>query len=100
MNTTGLKADALCKAAIQATARALHTAQLAADALRRSARETENPAAALNREAESQTMTVLRDRLLDAYSALPDGVRTRMLASKATISSDELIDLLALCVRG
>lgn len=97
---THAKADALCKAAIQATARALHTAQLAADALKRSAGETANNALALDREAEAQTLLRMRDHLLEAYASVPDGIRERMLRTQATITSDELIDLLALCVRG
>lgn len=94
MMTTKLKAEALAKAALQATARALHTAQLAKDAYGRAA---EDDAGA---HEDGIVMAALRDKLLDAYAGIPERAKTRMLASKATITSDELIDLLALCVRG
>ncbi len=105
---TQAKAEALCKAALQAAARALHTAQLASDALERAGAEYVtrckgvgmDAAVMHNLEAEKAAVATLRDRLLDAYASVPDGARERMLASKATLTSDELIDLLALCVRG
>lgn len=87
-----ITADALAKAALQATARALHTAQLAADAYAK----IDDAARLENRDA----MAGLRDALLDAYGKIEDAARQRMLSCRATITSDELIDLLALCVRG
>ncbi len=98
MNTR-LKADALAKAALQATARALHTAQLALDAYTMAAEAEAPEARSLNMESRI-LMTGLRDGLLDAYGNVPDAAKQRLLACRATITSDELIDLLALCVRG
>jgi hypothetical protein len=92
-----IKAEALAKAALQATARAMHTAQLAHDAYRRADGLDYGAAAGSDDEAR---MGALRDTLLDAYSAIPDEARKRLLASKGTITSDELIDLLAMCVKG
>lgn len=102
------KAEALCKAALQATARALHSAQLATDALERAGQEYVagcrgaglDAAALAGMEASQAALAALRDRLLDAYASIPDEARQRMLATPATLTSDELIDLLALCVRG
>jgi hypothetical protein len=84
------KAEALAKAALQATARALHTAQLAQDAYVKSGAS----------QGDELIMADLRDALLDAYGQIPAKDRERLQASKATITSDELIDLLAMCVKG
>jgi hypothetical protein len=89
-----IKADALAKAAIQATARAMHTAQLSMDAYRRFG--AGDPDAA-RREL---LMESLRDALLEAYTVADDAERAKILATSATITSDELIDLLAMCVKG
>jgi hypothetical protein len=91
---------ALAKAAIQTLQRALFTAQLAADALRKGAGEMACGERALGVTADAETMEALRDALLEAFSAIPKGTRDRMSAAKATITSDELIDLLALSVQG
>jgi len=93
--STRIKAEALAKAALQATARAMHTAQLAHDAYCR-AEAGDGPGSA----GDAARMGALRDILLDAYSAIPDGDRRRILDSRGTITSDELIDLLAMCVKG
>jgi hypothetical protein len=45
-------------------------------------------------------MADLRDALLDCYGGIQDADRQRILATPATITSDELIDLLAMCVKG
>jgi hypothetical protein len=92
------KADALAKAAIQATARALHTAQLAKDAYGRvDGVEASALAETARREA---LMEGLRDRLMDAFCVVGDVERRNILATPATITSDELIDLLAMCIKG
>ena len=95
-----LTGAALAKAAIQTTQRALFTAQLACDALRQAAAETDNNAWAFDIARDADVMERLRDALLDAFSAIPKETRYRMSACKATITSDELIDLLALSVQG
>ena len=88
--TKKIKAEALMKAALQATARAMHTAQLAQDAY-----------STANATPDATALAAgLRDRLLDAYVAVGDTDRARLLATKATITSDELIDLLAMCIKG
>jgi hypothetical protein len=96
MKTT-IKADALAKAAIQATARALHTAQLAHDAYCQCKSGDEGSASAAERAAQ---MGLLRDALMDAFCVIGENDRTMILATRATITSDELIDLLAMCVKG
>ena len=88
--TTKIKADALAKAALQATARALHTAQLSHDAYAIAEADT----------TRSDVIAGLRDKLLDAYASIPAEDRKLIDACKATITSDELIDLLAMCVKG
>jgi hypothetical protein len=88
--STRIKADALAKAALQATARALHTATLARDAYVRCGAN----------EGNERLMANLRDGLLDCYGGIQDADRQRILATPATITSDELIDLLAMCVKG
>ena len=45
-------------------------------------------------------VTALRDALLDAVRAVPEEARKRISASSATLTSDELIDLLAMSVQG
>jgi hypothetical protein len=83
-------ARTLAQAALQATARALHTAQMALDAMERSG----------NEPAELQAaMADLRDGLADAYAAMPDKVRQEVLRAPGTIGGDELLDLLATLVR-
>lgn len=98
MDNAELKADALAKAAMQAAARAMHTAQLAADAYRAAADRA--PHGHSGPAERTLLMERMRDALLDAYATAPAAERNRMLACKATITSDELIDLLALCVKG
>jgi hypothetical protein len=91
---------ALAKAAVQTAQRALFTAQLAADALEKAACRhiCTLDADCLKRDAAH--MTALRDALLDAVRAVPEKARKRISASSATLTSDELIDLLALSVQG
>ena len=45
-------------------------------------------------------MTALRDALLDALNTVPEEARKRISSSGARLTSDELIDLLALSVQG
>ena len=83
-------ARTLAQAALQATARAMHTAQMGLDAIERVG----------NEPAELQTaMVALRDGLADAYAAMPDKVRQEVLRAPGTIGGDELLDLLATLVR-
>jgi gamma-glutamyl phosphate reductase len=82
-------ADALAKAALSTAQRAFFTAQLARDALLRAGRAD-----------GAAVMEALRDGLLDAAARVPEAERQRISASKAALTSDELIDLLALSVRG
>jgi len=89
-------AMALAKAAIQTTQRALFTAQLAAEALRGVRLETGTPRLL----EEAHYMEQLRDCLLDAFSGVPKETRDKLSACKATLTADELIDLLALSVQG
>lgn len=91
---------ALAKAAVQTAQRALFTAQLAADALTKAACAERVSAAGRRLDADAASMTVLRDALLDAFRAVPEEARKRISASRATLTSDELIDLLALSVQG
>lgn len=91
---------ALAKAAVQTAQRALFTAQLAADALTLDARDGMRPRAAEYFERDAAYMTALRDALLDAVRAVPEEARKRISASSATLTSDELIDLLAMSVQG
>lgn len=95
-----ITATALAKAAIQTAQRAMFTAQLAADALRKASEEAINPIASEQIGRDALMMMSLRDHLLDAFSIVPKDTRDRMSACKATITSDELIDLLALSVQG
>jgi predicted DNA-binding transcriptional regulator YafY len=81
-------ATMLARAAIQATARAMHTAQIAADAAAK--------LGDVRRKARS--METLRDSLLDAYRTVASSDVPRV--GNITIDSDELLDLLALAVRG
>lgn len=90
-------ATALAKAAIQTTQRALFTAQLAAEALR-DVRMNSN--SGLKILEEQHYIELLKDNLLDAFSAVPKEMRDKLSAVKATLTSDELIDLLALSVQG
>jgi hypothetical protein len=83
-------ATTLCKAALQATARALHTAQIAADLI---ARHGGDP-------STGGAMTAMRDKLLDAYRCLPEPMRKAIFDCKCEVSSDELLELLSLVVRG
>jgi hypothetical protein len=85
-----LAAGTLAKAALQATARALHTAQLALDAA------PQGDASASRLEA----LVALRDRLIDAYGSVPERERQAILDCRATLTSDDIVNLLALCVRG
>jgi hypothetical protein len=88
--STPLLRGLLAQAALQATARALHTAQMALDAMERAGGEP----------AELQAAVVaLRDGLADAYAAMPDKVRQEVLRAPGTIGGDELLDLLATLVR-
>lgn len=91
-------AMALAKAAVQTTARALFTAQIASDALERAAACGVQPDGGMR--ALAAEMAALRDRLLDAFGAVPEPARKTISASRATLTSDELIDLLALGVKG
>lgn len=91
-------AAALAKAAIQTAQRAIFTAQLAADAMKRADAQPGANADALGRDCGA--MCVLRDALLDAFRAVPEETRKRLSACKASLTSDELIDLLALSVQG
>ena len=75
----------LCKAAIQATARAMHAAQLAVD-------YTEGETAA--------AFATMRDLLIDAYRGVPEPMRRRIMEPQATITADELLSILAHIVRG
>ncbi len=95
-----ITAMALAKAAIQTAQRALFTAQLAADAMATAAYAKNHGDMGRRLEHDAASMTVLRDALLDAFGAIPKETRDRMSACKATITSDELIDLLALSVQG
>ncbi len=83
-----ITAAALAKAALQTTQRALFTAQLAAEAMAKLG------------DADARTMEALRDGLLDCLSAVPKDTREAISKSRATLTSDELIDLLALSVQG
>lgn len=93
-------AAALAKAAIQTTQRAIFTAQLAADAMKRAGDERLNSPQAVILYADAREMKQLRDALLDAFSTLPEETRKRLSACRASLTSDELIDLLALNVQG
>ena len=85
-------ADALGRAAVQTAQRALFTAQLAADAMAR--------AGGGGRQADAAALRRLRNGRLDAYGAVPEETRKRLSACRASLTSDEIIDLLALSVRG
>ena len=91
---------ALAKAAVQTAQRALFTAQLAADALIRASYAARNSSAAECLDRDAAYMAALRDALLDAVRGVPEEARTRISASSATLTSDELIDLLAMSVQG
>jgi hypothetical protein len=95
-----MMAFALSKAAIQTTQRALFTAQIAADALRRAANEQKGTNGEVWRFQDAERMDALRDALLDAFKTIPEKERKRISAFRATLTSDELIDLLALSVQG
>ena len=82
-------AKTLAQAALQATARALHTAQLALDATKRMGVGSAEIATAMER---------LRNDLADAYADMPVHVRLSILAAPGTIGGDELLDLLATLV--
>lgn len=86
----GEVARTLAQAALQATARALHTAQMALDAIGRAGGEPAEFKAAVEH---------LRDGLADAYAAMPEKVRTEVLRAPGTIGGDELLDLLTSLVR-
>jgi len=86
-------ARTLAQATLQAVARAMHTAQLAVDATRR----TGNFDA--KHTALRQTMEKLRDGVMDAYAAVPESMRAEILKAPGTIGGDELLDLLATLVR-
>jgi hypothetical protein len=91
---------ALAKAAIQTAQRAMFTAQLASQALSDVALTERDAELNKTRCQDAAMMAVLRDGLLDAFGAIPKATRERMSACKATLTSDELIDLLALSVQG
>lgn len=93
-------AAALAKAAIQTTQRALFTAQLAAEAMATAAHAKNDGDMGKRLEMDAASLCVLRDALLDAFSAVPKDTRERLSDCKASITSDELIDLLALGVQG
>lgn len=93
-------AAALAKAAIQTTQRAIFTAQLAAEAMATAAYAKTDGDNGAQLELDAARLNVLRDGLLDAFSAIPKETRDKLSACKATITSDELIDLLALGVQG
>jgi hypothetical protein len=83
-------ARTLAQAALQATARAMHTSQMALDAMDRCCTVPAEMHAAVR---------ILRDNLTDAYASMPDAVRVQLLAAPGTIGGDELLDLLATLVR-
>ena len=93
-------AAALAKAAIQTTQRALFTAQLAADAMATAAYGKNDGDMGKQLELDAAALNVLRDALLDAFRTLPEETRKRLSACRASLTSDELIDLLALSVQG
>jgi len=93
-------AAALAKAAIQTTQRAIFTAQLAADAMTTAAHAKNHGDMGKQLEQDAAAMNVLRDALLDAFSTLPEETRKRLSACRVSLTSDDLIDLLALNVQG
>lgn len=93
-------AAALAKAAIQTTQRALFTAQLAADAMATAAYGKNQGDMGKQLEQDAASLNVLRDALLDAFRSVPEETRKRLSACRASLTSDELIDLLALSVQG
>ncbi|MGI6390187.1 MAG: hypothetical protein ACOX7Q_08310 [Kiritimatiellia bacterium] len=94
-------AKALAKAAVQTAQRSLFTAQLASDALAKAAADQRSGSAKQQRfRADAAYMTALRDALLDALNTVPEEARKRISASGSRLTSDELIDLLALSVQG
>jgi len=94
-------AEALAKAAVNTAQRALFTAQLAADALKKAGDSQRRGAQKQQRfRADAAYMTALRDALLDALNTVPEEARKRISASGSRLTSDELIDLLALSVQG
>lgn len=84
-------ADALAQAAVQATCRAVYTANLAVAAYERTGRADSQRA---------ETIRRLRDGVLDAYAQITDAERQALREFDAKLTSDELMDLLALLVRG
>jgi hypothetical protein len=84
----------LAQAALQATARALHTAQIALDAC---GRMPSWQGAAGMKDLQA-AMGGLRDALADAYGAVPEEIRREILSAPGTIGGDELLDLLATLV--
>ena len=93
-------AAALAKAAIQTTQRALFTAQLAADAMATAAYGKNQGDMGKQLEQDAASLNVLRDALLDAFRSVPEETRKRLSDCRASLTSDELIDLLALSVQG
>lgn len=81
-------ARTLAQAALQATARAMHTAQMALDTARHAG----------VRADVADAMGNLRNALVDAYAAIPERTRREILAAPGTIGGDELLDLLATLV--
>lgn len=78
----------LAKAAVQATGRAIHLANLAADALHNA-----------GMTKEERMLRDMTDALLDAYRNVPaDSVV--VTTNDPMISSDELVDLLCQVVQG
>ena len=84
----GEVARTLAQSALQATARAMHTAQLAMDAARHTGGSADT----------AKAMDVLRNALVDAYAGVPENTRRAILAAPGTIGGDELLDLLATLV--
>ena len=86
-------ARTLAQAALQATCRAMHTAQMAVDAAGRLNPNTDGAGMV------AAAMVNLRDAIADAYAASPEPTRRAILAAPGTIGGDELLDLLATLVR-
>ncbi len=94
-------ADALAKAALQATCRAMHIAGLATAAYRHAPRNGQTTyTARLKAARRADILNNLRDAITDAYAAIPNTDRDAIRRCPANMDSDQLLDLLALLVRG